>query len=234
MKKIQIIYDFDGTLTPKSVPFFPILKDAGVTEKEFYENVNKLKENGISDVYENWFGAFIEILQNSNLEVHDVTRGAKDIIFCEGVEEWFHNLKKECNSSINHYIVTSGIEEYLYASSISKYMTKIFGVTFHYENKKLKEVEKLISDREKVDYIKKINQMNDRKEDDCTNLIYIGDGLTDYYAMDFVFHHGGISILVTPPSKEPEKKLFSISNFQCTADYRTDKELFNYIKKILD
>ena len=94
MKEVQIVYDFDGTLTPSPVPFFPILKECGITEKEFYQKIAELKDNGINDVYESWFQSFFEIVQNSSLETHDVTKGAQDIIFCEGIEEWFSNVKE--------------------------------------------------------------------------------------------------------------------------------------------
>ena len=47
MKEVQIIYDFDGTLTPKTVPFFPILQECGVSEKEFYQKIAEIKESGI-------------------------------------------------------------------------------------------------------------------------------------------------------------------------------------------
>ncbi len=125
MKEVQIVYDFDGTLTPSPVPFFPILKECGITEKEFYQKIAELKDNGINDVYESWFQSFFEIVQNSSLEIHDVTKGAQDIIFCEGIEEWFSNVKEIEGKNISHYIVTSGIEEYLYASLIAKHITKI-------------------------------------------------------------------------------------------------------------
>ena len=232
MKEVQIVYDFDGTLTPSPVPFFPILKECGITEKEFYQKIAELKDNVINDVYESWFQSFFEIVQNSSLETHDVTKGAQDIIFCEGIEEWFSNVKEIEGKNISHYIVTSGIEEYLYASLIAKHITKIFGASFIHENGKLKAIEKLISDKGKVDCIKKINTFHGREENDCTNLIYIGDGLTDYYAMKFVFSNGGTSILVTPPGKTPEERLFSVSHFQCDANYKKEKELFQYIKNV--
>lgn len=232
MKEVQIVYDFDGTLTPKPVPFFPILKDSGISEDTFYKKRSELKENGINDVYESWFKAFLKFVQESDLEYHDVTKGADKIIFCEGVREWFDNLKKNSDTIFYHYIITSGIEEFLYASEISKNITKIFGTSFIHENGRLKAIEKLITDERKVDYIKKINVLHGREKNDCSNLVYIGDGLTDYYAMKFVFSNGGTSILVTPPNKSPEKKLFAVSHFQCNADYRKEKELFNYIKKV--
>ncbi len=232
MKEVQIVYDFDGTLTPRPVPFFPILKDCGIQEDEFYNKISEIKKSGTNDVYESWFQAFLSIVQNSNLTKHDITKGAKDISYCKGVEEWFDNLKKNSNASFSHYIITSGIEEFLYASSISKYITQIFGASFIHENGKLKGIEKLISDKGKVNYIKKINTLNGRNENDCSNLVYIGDGLTDYYAMEFVFYNGGTSILVTPPGKKEEEKLINITHFQCEADYTPNKRLFQYIKKV--
>ena len=50
--------------------------------------------------------------------------------------------------------------------------------------------------------------------------------------MKFVFSNGGTSILVTPPGKTPEERLFSVSHFQCDANYKKEKELFQYIKNV--
>lgn len=234
MKEVQIVYDFDGTLTPNPVPFLPILKECGIQESDFYNKIEELKNSRITDVYESWFQAILSFVQESELVYHDVTKGTDDIIFCPGVETWFDNLNKNSDATISHYIVTSGVQEFLYATSIAKYITQIFGVSFIHEKGKLKSIEKLISDKGKVDYIKKINTLNGKTENDCSNLIYIGDGLTDYYAMDFVFHNGGTTILVTVPNRIPEEKLLSVSNFQCEADYRIEKELFSYLLSILN
>lgn len=232
MKEVQIVYDFDGTLTPNSVPFFPILQNCGITEKEFHNRIEETRKSGITNIYESWFQTFLSIIQESNLKTHDITVGADTITFNQGVEEWFLKLASNTNTHFSHYIITSGIEEFLCASKIANYMTKIYGVSFIQENGKLKAIEKLISDKGKVDYLKMINSSHGRDENDCTNLVYIGDGLTDYYAMEFVFQHGGTSILVTPPNKEPEKKLFAITHFQCDADYRENQKLYQYIKKV--
>ena len=43
-----------------------------------------------------------------------------------------------------------------------------------------------MSDKNKVIAIKEILQKNGIDNEDCSNIIYIGDGFTDYYAMDFV------------------------------------------------
>ena len=42
-----------------------------------------------------------------------------------------------------------------------------------------------MSDKNKVDAIKDIVKMTGNNENNCQNIIYIGDGFTDYYAMEY-------------------------------------------------
>ena len=54
----------------------------------------------------------------------------------------------------------------------------------------------LMNDKKKVIGIKKILESLNIEDDDCRELIYIGDGLTDLDAMEFIKKHGGITIFV--------------------------------------
>lgn len=53
-----------------------------------------------------------------------------------------------------------------------------------------------MSDKNKVVAIEEILKTIGNKDNDCSNVIYIGDGLTDYYAMKYIKEHGGTTIFV--------------------------------------
>lgn len=91
-----------------------------------------------------------------------------------------------------------------------------------------------MSDKNKVTAIKEILQKNGNGIDDCSDLIYIGDGFTDYYAMKYVKEHGGTSIFVytNPNNKDIAKiKEKNVVDFYAKADYSQKGELNSYVKK---
>jgi Putative Phosphatase. len=233
MKNIQIVYDFDGTLTPKSIPMFQILKENGFTEESFEKGIEEYRKLNDEDIYQSWFTNFLNVCNTVKLTNENIALGAKDVEYNPGLLTYFDNVNDLANNesvSLKHYIVSSGIKEYLKKTTIASYIENIFATTFKYdENNIARGIDYLAKDQKKVDAIKNINISNNREENDCTNLIYLGDGLTDYYAMDFVINHGGISILVTPNGNEPNEKLFNVSSAMFKADYSNNSELYLYI-----
>ena len=91
-----------------------------------------------------------------------------------------------------------------------------------------------MSDKNKVEAIKEIIRENGNK--DCSNIIYIGDGLTDFYAMEYVKKNNGTTIFVF--QDENSKDMQSIKekdvvSFYAPADFSSDSKLNNYVKKLL-
>jgi len=84
-------------------------------------------------------------------------------------------------------------------------------------------------------YFKEILKKNGIDNEDCSNIIYIGDGFTDYYAMKYIKEHGGTSIFVYKnlDSKDMQSiKEKDVIDFYTKADFSQNSELYNYVKKI--
>lgn len=121
-------------------------------------------------------------------------------------------------------------------TSISSLFVNIYATTFIYDsNREVTEVDYLMSDKNKVEAIKDIIRTIGNKTDDCQNIIYIGDGFTDYYAMEYIKRNGGTSIFVYKNEDNQDLRRLEeakVINFSAKADFSNNSELSNYIKKI--
>jgi len=191
MSKI-IIYDFDGTLTPYPITDFKILEKCGYigggNNKDLKEIVKDKMDKNKINVYQAFYQTIFEILKYNNYELKDeiVSFGSEEIIYNNGVYDYLNNIENK----VENYIVSSGMKIFLEKTTISKFFNNIYATTFKYdENDIIIDIDYLMTDEKKVDVIKEI--VKDRSYKD---VIYIGDGLTDLKAMDYVKKNGGISI----------------------------------------
>jgi phosphoserine phosphatase len=225
---LNIVYDFDGTLTNKPIPVIKFISKLGYTNQEFELMIEKTKD---PNIYTSYFSVVLDLLINGKLPNNNETLaiGSKDIIYNNGLEEYLNEY-----TNIKHYILSSGIQKYLENITIAKYFNNIYGTTFKYDSDgNIIDLDNIVTDEKKVDFIKAINKDNNRDELDCSNLIYIGDGITDYYALKFVKENGGTSILVYTDTKPNDQRLLDISNHVFKADYSSNSDLVEYIKKLV-
>lgn len=238
MQKI-IIYDFDGTLTPYPLPKFEILEKSGMKNgahnPQFLELSQKKSKENHMDLYSALYETYFEIIENAGFKLVDENfcLGYDNIDYNEGVKEFLDMLNK---NNISNYLLSSGIKVFLEKVSISKYFKKIYATTFTYnQDYETNGINFLMNDKNKVIAIKEILQTNEKSDEDCSDIIYIGDGLTDYYAMKYVKEHGGTSIFVyrdlnnKDMSSIKEKK---VVDFYTKADFSKNSELYNYVRKI--
>ncbi len=233
-----IIYDFDGTLTPYKVTKFQILEECGLKDgalnPKFLEMVEKKANDENTDVYHAVYEVFLQLMRATNLKLIDenFSLGADCVTYNDGVEDFLKFLKE---NGIHNYLLSSGLKVYLDKTNIVKYFDKIYATTFTYNSEgEVIGVDNLMSDRNKVTAIKDILYSMGRQEDDCRNVVYIGDGFTDRYAMEYVKRNGGTSIFVYKEDNAELKKLEAenIVSFSTFADYSENSELRNYVKKL--
>lgn len=229
MKKI-IIYDFDGTLTPYPITTFKILEECGFigggNNKELQLIVlNKMKEKNI-DIYTAFYETIFEIIENNGYPLTNETLslGAKELEYNEGILDYFKMLE---DKNVDNYMVSSSLKCFLENTIVSKYFKKISASTLQYKNKNIVGIEYLMNDDKKIDAIKDIV-----KDNDYTNVIYIGDGLTDLKAMKHIKDNGGVSIFVGDNIEEIENKEDISVIFK--RDYSSASELYNFIKKQIE
>ena len=144
-------------------------------------------------MYNIYYKCYETILAENNIPMtrENICKGAKNVKYNKGVEEYFKYFQSD-NTGIKHYVVTSGIQEYVEETTISKYLNGIYGSTYNKNGEVFENINFLLNDTKKVDIIKSIQEENG----ETNNIIYFGDGLTDACAFEYVHNIGGKSIFV--------------------------------------
>ena len=228
---MTIIYDFDGTLTPYSMPQYEILKKCGYDDEKQRDRRNLvINQCGIS-MYQAYYEVYEDILKENNIAMtaENIILGSDKVEFNKGVLDYFQDLQTK-NTGIKHYIVTSGFKEYVSNTKIALFVNGIYGAVYRKENDVYTEIEELVSDGMKPEIIKKILRDSNSK-----NVIYIGDGMTDRYAFEYVHTIGGTSLYVGSTDKDLDNfsklKEEGIVDNYFERDYSKNSELRTYIMK---
>ncbi len=230
-----IIYDFDGTLTPYSMPKYEIIKKCGYDDNKLKKRIIEVIKNEKIGLYEAYYTCYKDILKENNIEmnINNICLKADSVTFNSGVIEYFNKFQYK-NTGAKHYIVTSGIKDYIEHTKISKFVDGIFGVTLKKVNSNLLDINTLLTDEDKVNTIKKIQTLNNN----TNKIIYMGDGLTDRFAFEYIHNIGGINIFIS--SNNQSKDIYNeinnekiIDNY-FEADFRLDSKLSKYIKKKIE
>ena len=226
-----IIYDFDGTLTPYSMPKYEIIKKCGYDDNKLKKRISEVIKTKSIGLYEAYYTCYKDILKENNIEmaINNICLKADNVKFNTGVIEYLNNFQYK-NTGVKHYIVTSGIKDYIEHTKISKFVDGIFGVTLKKVNNNLLDINSLLTDDDKVNTIKKIQTLNNNTNE----IIYMGDGLTDRFAFEYIHNIGGINIFIA--SNDQSKEIFNEINNKniideyFEADFRLDSKLSKYIK----
>jgi len=228
---IAVIFDFDDTLTDESTT--KLLEAYGIDAKEFWKTQNKvlIEKEGWDPI-----PAYLKLMldnvgpgkplgkiKNSNLRKF----GAK-LKFYSGVARLFGELRKlvakhdQSKVTIEFYVITSGLEEIVRGSKIAKELKGIWGCRFAEARGQIAHIKNVVSFTEKTRFLFEINKGLDDKrkkayavnEDRAqnarripfTNMIYVGDGLTDVPCFSLLKNLGGLSIGVFDPKKKGSPK----------------------------
>lgn len=231
-----VIFDFDGTLTPYSVARLKILEKCGIKggidNAELWDSIMMRIQNNDLDFFDAVYEELLISIRNAGLPLTDdsLSLGAEDLEYNNGVFEFLQMLYR---LGVNNYLVSSGIKPLLDRTSISGFFSAIYATTFKYDNGKIVAVGDTVSDGKKVDIIKEIMKSNDK--DDCSDIIYVGDGLTDLCVMEYVKDNGGTSVFVYLDEEGNEdlkkaKNMSAVSYF-ALADFTEGSALSDYIKQ---
>ena len=225
-----IIYDFDGTLTPYSLPQYEIIKKCGYDDNKLKKRISEVIKKEKVGLYEAYYTCYKDILKENNIDmnINNICIKADSVTFNKGVIEYFNKFQYK-NTGVRHYIVTSGIKDYIDHTKINKFVDGIFGVTLKKDDRNLLDINTLLTDEDKVKVIKKI------QGDNTNEIIYMGDGLTDRFAFEYVHKIGGINIFIA--SNDQSEDIYNEINIDgiidkyFEADFRVDSKLSKYIKK---
>ena len=257
-KIIAIMYDFDKTLCTKDMQEYTFIPNLGMSAGEFWSEANSLRETDKMDQVLTYM--YLMKQKTETMGYHltgDYLRqlGAT-IELCPGVSDWFERINaygEKLGVKIEHYIISSGVKEIIDGTSIGKYFKKVYASEFYYDDEGhavwpkravnytnktqfLIRISKGILDEGDDIGINRRMEIKDRRIN-FSNMIYIGDGLTDVPCMKITKDNGGVSIAVyTDKSKQIAENLYNEDriNYLARANYNPDSKLDLIIKKTIE
>ena len=242
---VAIMYDFDKTLCTNDMQNYSFVPSLGISEEEFWGEVDKEKKEHSMDGLLCYMYMMLKKAGISNVPVRrdDFVKLGEKIEFFPGVEDWFSRINeygKNIGVEIEHYVISSGLQEIIEGSAIYKNFKKTYACEFLYDiNGVAVWPKNVVNFTTKTQFLFRINKgvldiseekllntytpMEERRVP-FGNMIYIGDGLTDVPCMKLVKQSGGQSIAVFKRSNKNTAKGFersaAITNSFCSESCR--------------
>lgn len=214
---IAIMYDFDKTLCTKDMQNYRFIPSMGIKVSEFWDFTNDVQQTEKMDSVLAYMYAAIKISREKNIPLkrERLEENGKGIEFFPGVTDWFERINKfgeEQGAVIEHYVISSGMKEIIDGTVISGEFKNIFACEYLYDNDGIAVWPKTaVNYTNKTQFIYRINKgvldvsndfdLNRSMPDDSkripfTNMVYIGDGLSDVPCMKMMKSYGGKAIAV--------------------------------------
>ncbi len=257
---VAIMYDFDKTLCTKDMQDYNFIPSLSMTSADFWAAANGFGREEHMDSILAYMYVMIQKSKEKNIILNRETlvKNGKDIELYKGVSDWFDRVNQYgalIGVSVEHYVISSGLKEIIEGSSISDKFKEIFACEFYYdESGQAVWPKTAVNYTNKTQFVYRINKgvldvandvdLNRSMPDDSkrvpfSNMIYIGDGLSDVPCMKMMKAYGGQAIAVyTDANKEKVEQLLLEDrvDYIFPADYskdsRLDKTMKNILKKI--
>ena len=254
---VAIMYDFDKTLSTRDMQEFALIPSLGLESSQFWKLSNDFgKEQKMDGILAYMYMSIREARRHGTpLRREALLEHGKSVEFFEGVESWFDRINtygKEQGVQIEHYIISSGMKEIIEGTPIADEFKGIFASEYYFdENGDAVWPKTAVNYTNKTQFVYRINKgvldvsndedLNRSMPDDSkrvpfSNMIYIGDGLSDVPCMKMMQAYGGTSIAVYPQGdrhKVEELLLKDRVNFIFPADYSEGGELESTMKSII-
>ena len=254
---IDLMYDFDKTLCTQDMQNYAFIPSLGMEPAAFWKEAN---EFGYAQHMDGILAYMYTMLRKSREKGMPLTREAlvekgRSIELFPGVKEWFARINafgESLGVEIEHYILSSGLSEIIEGSGISHEFKKVYASEFYYDETGTPVWPKLdVNFTAKTQFVYRINKgvldvANDRdlnasmpddsKRIPFTNMIYVGDGLSDVPCMKMMRSYGGQAIAVYQPESRVavEELLYrGRVDFIFPADYREGTDLDKTVKNII-
>jgi len=263
-KEIALIYDFDGTLAPYNLPDHKLLPELGIDKDKFWREADRLNKENNADAVLTYMQLLINrVSDKGQLLTKKLLRqaGGSSVTLFDGVDTWFDRINKFSNSDyqINHYLISSGLEEIFNSLDIARYFKTVFACKYNYDKDGVATSPAVaINYTTKTQYLFRINKgilnhyddkglntwmKQDERPVPFSRMIYFGDGDTDIPAMKLVRYEGGTSIGLFGKeewtSKKDQKKIYKLIaedrvSYVAPADYSYGSQLDIIVKGVLE
>ena len=214
---VALLYDFDKTLCTQDMQNYAFIPSLGMEPADFWRETNDF---GRAEHMDGILAYMYTMLRKSRekglpLNRQTLVEKGRDIVLFPGVTEWFERIRafgREQGVEVEHYILSSGLKEIIEGSGIGDHFKEIYASEFYYDENGTPVWPKLdVNFTAKTQFVYRINKgvldvandrdLNTSMPDDSkrvpfTNMIYVGDGLSDVPCMKMMRAYGGQAIAV--------------------------------------
>ena len=258
-RKIAFMYDFDRTLCTKDMQNYGFIPGLGMSDSEFWSAVGVQTVEHQMDPILSYLYSMVTASKRRGLPLTRAYLNSlgQGIELYPGVDTWFDRVNAYGNSrniEIEHYVISSGLEEIIEGSAIADKFKRIYASRFHYDENGLADWPSVsINYTNKTQFLFRISKgvldVNDfgvneyfAPEDirvPFRNMVYIGDSDTDIPCMKLVNSYGGHSIGVYNNETQDTSKVCRMFcenriRYFAPADYTEGSSLDTLIKAIID
>ncbi len=265
---IAIICDCDGTLCPDSTD--KLVRELGLESGRFWKrDVVGLVEDGWDHTLA-YLNQLLEPTQDrptGPLTKSKLENVGGDVEFYPGALDFVDRLRgklsgqaeyREAGVTVEWYIVSSGIEEVLGATSLGRLANDIFACAFAYDDAdRAVAVKRSVTFTEKTKFIHAISKgvsgtelrrrpfrVNDAIKDEDRRvpfeyMVYIGDGPSDIPCFSMIRRLKGKAIGVWPPEDTELRKPYELAEGErltvgpYAADFRDGSDLYKMLWRIV-
>jgi len=259
-KVIALVYDFDGTLSPRPMQEYTFLPKIGEDPVKFWAECSRVAQAQKADPLITYMHLMYKKARERGVRIDrsDLVALGRQVELFAGVETWFDDiseyirLRAESEGvTLRHYLISSGLTEIIEGTSIYKRFHNVFASEYWFDAYDMPFPKRVITDTGKTQFLFRINKgvedlgesINDHMPEALrpipfANMIYFGDGDTDVPSMTVMRKNGGHALAVHPADRHREKcvALFKAGrvDFFAEADYRRGSELFRQTCLLLD
>jgi 2-hydroxy-3-keto-5-methylthiopentenyl-1-phosphate phosphatase len=253
---VAIMYDFDKTLSPKDMQEYGFISELGMKSEDFWE---KSRVNMVNHNMDQILAYMLTILQEAEgrmlLTRNVFNEMGRHVKLFDGLDTWFDRINSygdKLGLKIEHYIISSGLKEIIEGNEIAHNFKEIYAAEYCYNEKNVPIWPAMaVNYTSKTQFLFRINKgvldvtehkgLNESTPDDkkripFSNMIYIGDGMTDVPCMKLVKINGGHSIAVYHDDRCITDSLISQGrvDFVVNADYSENSEMEKTVYTILN
>ncbi len=253
---VALIYDFDNTLATKDMQEFTFIPSLGLTPSEFWQMSDGLAHKHKMDHILSYMYLMAMQAREKGIKLSSETlrQMGEDVEYFPGVVDWFKRINdygKSLGLEVRHYIISCGLKPMIEGCQIGKEFYNIFACDYVYDENgcavwpavainytsKTQFLYRINKGVEDVDEHKKLNMYmpTNKRVVPFSNMIYIGDGLTDVPSMKLTRSRGGYAVGVY---RNPEDASYLVAedrvDFYVKCDYREGSEMDFAMKSILD
>lgn len=258
MPILALMYDFDHTLSPRDMQEYAFIPELNMESDDFWALCRSAGNRYRMDPILAYMYVMLQEAKKRGMTLTRDTftqQGAHVELF-DGLDTWFQRVNDYGASlgfKVEHYVLSSGQKEIIEGTPIANQFKMIYAAEFVYDDHTGEPVwpAMAVNYTNKTQFIYRINKgvldvsddktLNDSMPDDSkrvpfTNMVYMGDGLSDVPCMKMMRAYGGQAIAVYQEDNRlgvEDLMAKSRVDFIFPADYSEGTALDTTVKNII-